>query len=286
MVALDAAEVSARILDACLTDVRAFKPGNVSLASPGHAMQAEDFIASAQPASVALAQPGLTVGERILRAIEATRFVVSMNTNLGIVLLCAPLAHAALQSCGQRDLRARLGSVLAALTVSDAELAYRAIRLARPGGLGSSPRHDVAKAPTVTLLEAMREASHRDRIASQFETVFADIFELGLPAAREFLARWQSREWAAVAVYLRFLSRLPDSLVARKHDAQTALSVSEQAKHAAAAVEAARDPQQAQPLLAALDADLKSRSINPGTSADLTVATLVAMDLHDSLEAV
>jgi triphosphoribosyl-dephospho-CoA synthase len=286
MVALDATEVSALVLDACLTEVHAFKPGNVSLASPGHGMRAEDFIASAQAASVAMAQPGLTVGERILRAIEATRFVVSFNTNLGIVLLCAPLAHAALQSSGQRDLRARLESVLAGLTVSDAELAYRAIRLAQPGGLGTSARHDVAAPPTVTLLEAMREASRRDRIASQYETVFADVFELGLPAARKFLARWQSREWTAVAVYLRYLSSFPDSLVARKHGEQTALSVTEQARHGAAMTESARDPREVLPALEAFDADLKRRSINPGTTADMTVATLVAMDLQDSLEKV
>lgn len=284
VVALDATEVSARVLDACLTEVRAFKPGNVSLVSPGHGMRAEDFIASAQAASVAMAQPGLTVGERILRAIEATRFVVSFNTNLGIVLLCAPLAHAALQSSGRRELRARLESVLAGLTVSDAELAYRAIRLAQPGGLGTSARHDVAAPPTVTLLEAMREASRRDRIASQYETVFADVFELGLPAAREFLARWQSREWTAVAVYLRYLASFPDSLVARKHGEHTALRVSEQARQGSATFESAGDPREALPVLEALDADLKRRSINPGTTADMTVATLVAMDLQDSLE--
>lgn len=274
------------VLDACMIDVRAFKPGNVSLASPGHGMRAEDFISSAQAASAVIAQPGLSVGERILRAIEATRFVVSFNTNLGIILLCAPLVHAATQSSGHRDLRARLQAVLAGLTVSDAEFAYRAIRLAQPGGLGTSARHDIAGPATATLLEAMREASGRDRIASQFETVYADIFELGLPTAREFLARWQSREWAAVAVYLRLLSRFPDSLVARKYGTQIAISVTEQAKHVAAAIETAHDPREAQSALEALDADLKARSINPGTSADMAVATMVSMDLQGSLETV
>lgn len=286
MLALDATEVSAFVLDACRIDVRAFKPGNVSLASPGHGMRAEDFLASAEAAATAIAQPGLMVGERILRAIEATRFVVSFNTNLGIVLLCAPLVHAAVQSSGQRQLRSRVDGVLSALTVKDAELAYRAIRLAQPGGLGRSVRHDVAAPPAVDLREAMREAAGRDRIASQYETVFADVFELGLPVVREFLARWQSREWAAVAVYLRFLSRFPDSLVARKLGDQAAASVTEEARRGAAIVESARDPREALPALEALDAELKRRSINPGTTADLTVATLVAMDMQDSLERV
>jgi len=41
-----------------------------------------------------IAVPGASVGRRILRAIQSTRAMVAFNTNLGIVLLCAPLAHA------------------------------------------------------------------------------------------------------------------------------------------------------------------------------------------------
>jgi triphosphoribosyl-dephospho-CoA synthase len=86
---LDPATVAAAIWDACVIDVRAFKPGNVSLASPGHGMHADDFIASADVMAAAIAAPAAGVGERILRAIEVTRAVVPVNTNLGIVLLCA-----------------------------------------------------------------------------------------------------------------------------------------------------------------------------------------------------
>jgi triphosphoribosyl-dephospho-CoA synthase len=272
--------VAAIIRNACETEIRAFKPGNVSQASPGHGMSAGDFVASAAVAAQAMTRPGHSVGERILRAVEATRRVVSFNTNLGIVLLCAPLAHCAVEPSALRRLRLRLAPVLAALTVQDARLAYSAIRLAQPGGLGRVARHDVAAEPTVTLLEAMREASGRDRIASQFETVYADIFEVGLPTARRFLARWNSRDWTAVAVYLTLLSCFPDSLVARKFGSEVAQSVRGEASNAATLIEAARDPQDVVPVLEAFDAQLKQRSINPGTSADLTVATLVALDLE------
>ena len=114
---LDPAEVSAVIGDACLTEIRAFKPGNVSLASPGHGMSARDFIASANSMARVIATPGRSVGWRILRAIEATRAVVPFNTNLGIVLLCAPLAHAVVEASGERGLRSRLQAVLAALAL-------------------------------------------------------------------------------------------------------------------------------------------------------------------------
>ncbi len=271
---------------ASIADVQAFKPGNVSLKSPGHGMRAEDFLVSAEAVAGVIAAPGLRVGERILCAIRATREVVACNTNLGIVLLCAPLVHAALQPAVEPALRGRLGEVLAQLDVEDAQLAYRAIRLAQPGGLGSSARHDLSSAPTVTLLEAMQEARLRDRIAWQYVTGFEDVLESGAGMVREALARWGSIEWAAVSVYLAFLGRYPDSHVERKHGEEVARAVARHAEGPARALRGAADPSEALPLLEAFDRWLKARSINPGTTADLTVASLLAVALEDLLDRV
>jgi triphosphoribosyl-dephospho-CoA synthase len=150
--------------------------------------------------------------------------------------------------------------------------------------LGRAERHDVTAKPSVTLLEAMREARERDRIACQYVTDYRDIFDAGLPVARRALARWGSREWAAVAVYLEFLSRFSDSHVARKHGGEVAAAVSREAGLLVQALGRASDPAQEMPALEAFDRQLKAKSINPGTSADMTVATLVAMVLEDSLE--
>lgn len=282
--ALDPAEVAVAIRDACLTEIRAFKPGNVSLASPGHGMNARDFIASANAMAAVIAAPRKSVGQRILQSIEATRAVVPFNTNLGIVLLCAPLANAVVEASGESGLRPRLRAVLAGLDLNDAVLAYQAIRLAQPGGLGKAERHDIAAAPRVTLLEAMREARERDLIAGQYVTDYREVFDTGMPAARSALARWGNRERAAVVVYLEFLSRFPDSHVARKHGAQAAATVCREAGLLVQALGRANDPAQEMPALEEFDRRLKAKSINPGTSADMTVATLVAMDLEDSLE--
>jgi triphosphoribosyl-dephospho-CoA synthase len=284
--ALEPTTVAAAIRDACVTDVRAFKPGNVSLASRGHGMRADYFIASADAIAAVIAAPAAGVGLRILRAIEATREVVPVNTNLGIVLLCAPLAHAATRPSSELILRERLRAVLTGLDVDDARLAYDAIRMAEPGGLGRSDRHDVTEVPHVTLREAMDEARGRDWIAVQYVTDYRDIFETGLPALHHGLARWRSREWAAVHVYLTFLARYPDSHVARKHGAEVAAAVSLQARDLNQALGRASDPAWEMPTLEAFDRQLKARSINPGTSADMTVATLVAMDMEDSLDKV
>jgi triphosphoribosyl-dephospho-CoA synthase len=282
--AIDPNTVAAVIWDACVIDIRAFKPGNVSLASPGHGMHADDFVASADVMAAAIAAPAAGVGERILRAIEVTRAVVPINTNLGIVLLCAPLVQAATGASDEMILRDRLRTVLDFLDVGDADLAYRAIRLAQPGGLGRAGRHDVAEAPRVSLRAAMDEARGRDRIAQQYVTGYQDIFEIGLPALQYGLSRWHNRAWAAVHAYLVFLAHLADSHIARKHGEEVAASVSLQARELSQALGRSHDPAREMPSLEAFDRQLKARSINPGTSADLTVATLVAMDLEDSLE--
>jgi len=133
-------------LRACELDVTVRKPGNVSVASPGHRMRAEQFIASAHAAAASLFEAGTPVGERIERAVTATQAAVGCNTNLGIVLLIAPLAAAAERPNaldGVAALDGALDGVLDGLDVADARAAYRAIALANPAGLGQDARADV-----------------------------------------------------------------------------------------------------------------------------------------------
>jgi triphosphoribosyl-dephospho-CoA synthase len=90
-------DVAAAAQLACLLEVSAPKPGNVSTGHHFHDTRYEDFLASAAAIGPALALAGSRpLGETILRAGEATRRWTSSNTNLGIVLLLAPLARAAL----------------------------------------------------------------------------------------------------------------------------------------------------------------------------------------------
>src|SRR5438128_395760 len=135
---------------ACETELRALKPGNVHVHAEGHGMTVDDFRASAIAAAEPLCRRGLAVGARIEAAIATTRATVSRNTNLGIVLLAAPLLVAA-ESAEPGGFRRALSATLAQLTVSDASLAYAAIRVANPGGLGRAEAQDVTGEPTVTL---------------------------------------------------------------------------------------------------------------------------------------
>ncbi len=263
-------------LAACELDVLALKPGNVSVHSPGHGMTAEDFRVSARAAAPLVCDPELSVGERVYWAMEATWDVVGCNTNLGILLLAAPLIHAAQQRQQGESLKQRLNRTLAGLTRDDAEWVYRAIRLANPGGLGKSTHHDVAESPRVTLLTAMHEAATRDRIARQYSNGYNDIYETGLSRLRDGRTRWGNEERAVTATYMSFLSAFPDSHVWRKYGPASAEEVLIQA--AACQVELAhcQDWEAARGHLEQLDGSFKAAHINPGTSADLTVAACLA----------
>jgi triphosphoribosyl-dephospho-CoA synthase len=276
-------EISRGFLDACLAELDALKPGNVHRLAAGHNMTVDDFVASAEAAAPIMGKAGLAVGERIRRAVEATRRAVGQNTNLGIVLLAAPLANAAsMPSDG--DLESRLRLTLQGLSVDDAREAYRAIREAKPGGLGDAFEHDVASEPSVTLLEAMRAAETRDRIAWNYAHGFADIFTLGLKWLAHARERWNepsfaSPSWAVTRVYLGFLAHLPDTLIERKFGTRTAALVREEAGPIEASFIECPAPEAMTAPLAAFDQALKRRGLNPGTSADLTVATLFAAAL-------
>jgi triphosphoribosyl-dephospho-CoA synthase len=271
--------VAQAYLDACRTELKSLKPGNVHAFAGGHRMGLAEFEASAVASAPALVEPGLAVGMRMHEAIRRTRDAVGCNTNLGIVLLCAPLAHAAI-SGSAGDLREGLATVLAGLDQADAEHAFAAIRLAAPAGLGESTRHDVHAPATGTLLAAMAEAQDRDLIARQYATAFADIFDLGVPRLEDGLALWQDIGWATSSAYLGFLGRFPDSHILRKFGPHRAEEVRQAALPLDADLLSCASPEAMVPALLAFDARLKEQAINPGTSADLTVASLFAFMLR------
>lgn len=276
-----AGAIAAAFEAACRDELDAPKPGNVHRFASGHRMTVAQFVASAAAAARPLAAPGTRVGTRILAAIEATNEAAGANTNLGIVLLCAPLAAAAERA--EPDLRTSLARVLSNLDVEDAQLAFRAIVRAAPAGLGRAERHDVFEPARVTLRDAMIEAAHRDRVAAQYASEFADVFELGVPQLDAVLARTHDRSWAILAVYLGFLSAFPDSHVVRKYGPAPAEDVRRRACDFRLRLDAGEPPDDLLPELLHWDADLKRREINPGTSADLTVATAFAHRLRNIL---
>jgi triphosphoribosyl-dephospho-CoA synthase len=253
----------------------------VSIYADGHDMTVADFRRSADVSARPLCNPNYSLGERIFYAVKATREAVGCNTNLGIILLCAPLIQAVEHVISGETIRQALSHVLSTTTVDDANWVFKAIILAAPGGLGSSDVQDVFKPATVSLTEAMRLASDKDRIALQYISNYKDIFECSLLSYNSGFNRWGKSDWAAVLVYADLLSQFSDSHVERKYGDQYSGLVAEKMLWLSEELSNTENPEQLEPMLYQLDQELKSIGVNPGTTADMTVATVFTAFLGD-----
>lgn len=258
---------------ACLAEVLAPKAGNVH---PGAAFDDatwHDFALSAMVIAPWLDRAAeLGVGPTVLACVKATRAATGTNTNLGMILLLAPLCAV--------PRRAALGPgvkrVLASLGPADARATYEAIRLAHPGGLGKAGKGDVARPPRLRLVEAMALAAERDMVARQYANGFADVLGFVAPALRRASAA-EPLDQAIVRVHLQLMAREPDSLIRRKSGEGVA---QESARRAAEVLNSGwpRGPG-ARRCLSRLDRWLRAdgRRRNPGTSADLVAAGLFVL---------
>jgi triphosphoribosyl-dephospho-CoA synthase len=245
--------------------------------SPGHDFpdaRYQDFLTSAVAIGAPLAAAGTrALGATIRAAIETTARWTRSNTNLGIVLLLAPLARAAL-TMAVGDLRDSLRRVLDETDVEDARNVYAAIRMAAPGGLGRTDEQDVSAEPTVSLLDAMRLAAGRDSIAREYATAFEITFEVGVPAldrARESGLSWDD---SILETFLVLLGSVPDTHIARRGGADLSTAASRLARAALNA--GGVRSEWGRHAIGRLNRELcdPGHIGNPGTTADLTAAAI------------
>lgn len=283
---------------ACVWEVSARKAGNVHPQAAYSDLTWQDFLQSAgllrnyYRHAPSPWQARGAVSTAILENARLVQQQVGRNTNLGILLLLAPLAAVPLE----QTLSAGISEILNSLDADDTARVYAAIRLMQPGGLGEVETADVNKAheaPAMPLKAVMELAQERDLIARQYANNFADVLGFG----RERLLYWQDRseeveqfasrsvanslltpecETMVVGLHLEWLAQFPDSLIARKLGAEFARQVSDRAS----AVLSADWPRHPQARQMFVDFDLWLRADgnrrNPGTSADLVAATLFA----------
>ena len=258
---------------ACHREVRSPKPGNVS---PGHEFAdatVADFLASADAIAVVMAMASeRSLGTTILDCVEATRRVVGHNTNLGIILLIAPLATVPV---GQ-SLTDGIGTVLNAATVDDSVAAYEAIRRAQPAGLGEVNDQDLLQVPTENLVECMRLAADRDLIAAQYANGFQQVLGSGLAWLAEAQHAIESSSQQITWLAVRFLAEFGDSLIARKCGPLMSDLVQKKAQELLRSGWPQRSGSSAD--LADLDAFLRAdgNRRNPGTTADFIAAVIFA----------
>jgi triphosphoribosyl-dephospho-CoA synthase len=258
---------------ACIWEATARKVGNVHRYADFHDSTYLDFILSAGVVGDHLAHVDGTLGASILRTVQMTRTLVGTNTNLGIILLLAPLARVWTEP-DRCTCRRELEDLLAKLTIDDARHVYKAIRLANPGGLGEAAQEDIRSEPTVTLRDAMRLAADRDIVARQYASGYAEVLEFGVSALLRAFARFQSVEAAIIDAQLLWLATFPDSLIARKNGP----AIADDVRHRAAGVVDLGGIATRAGCAAGVALDVYLRRdgnrLNPGTTADLVTASL------------
>jgi len=234
----------------------------------------------------------LGIGESILGAVrDMLTWQRGGNVHLGVILLFAPIAAAAgaVAEGGRVDpirLTASIREIVGAATPRDAVAIYRAISLAMSKeNLGEVDELDVADPASlvyilekgVTPLDVFSICAERDSVCSEWVTGFTVVVSEGYPCLADQLRRGLNVNDSVVNTFLRLLSTHPDSLIRRKRGPEAALAVSERAKGVLDAGGAASD--HGRRMLIELDEELQrtNGALNPGTTADLTAASLFVL---------
>ena len=278
------------------------KPGNVHRTSDFQETRYEHFLASAvavAPHFKHAAKQGIRVtdGEISSNDIGIGRMIkdavknVSLwqsdgNTLLGAIILLLPIATAAGMFANEKysiaNLKKNLKIIVESSTAMDAIEVYDAILIAKPGGLGKAPKLDVNDPASkqeilserVTLYEVFKIASAYDSITSEWVNNYPITLDLGYPYFMQQLEEIKDINTVTVHTFLKILSEVPDTAIARKAGLKKAKEVSAEAKQVlekgGLTTLLGRD------LLLIFDQNLRdpANRLNPGTTADITEAVL------------
>ena len=265
-------------LFACRKDIELIKPGNVNIKSPHSDTNAEDYLESSLLSSKELFKPDYSLGERILNSIKITRSKIKTNTNLGIILLCAPIIHACIYF-NNLTLREGIKKTLSTSTVKDTQDLCMAINISAPGGLGTREIYDTASKPTVNILEIMNHSASYDRISYQYSHDYSDIFDFIIPRLVFLNKKHNSLDISLSLMFMEILAKIPDSHISRKFDDKIAKKTSNNASDLLKILDREYSPDYLADRLNNLDYEYKKKGINPGTTADLLVASLMIFNI-------
>lgn len=277
------------------------KPGNVHRTQDFDDMVFEDFLISGILIGSTMkksAERGLKykdkptllhrikLGELIREAVQETDKWIANNTNLGIVMLLTPLSAAAGMSTEFEELQDNVDRIMKATTPEDAVDLYDAINIADAGGMGKREDLDVGseKAKEV-LLEMSINMFHVLDISSKWDLLSYEltnrmpvIFKVGFPVFKQVKKDYGINK-ATVQTFLTILSEYPDTLISRKYDEEAAKKVSNDAKVILEEGGALTD--NGSSMLKEFDKKLLKNKLNPGTTADLTASSIMAVFLDE-----
>ncbi|XES76174.1 MAG: triphosphoribosyl-dephospho-CoA synthase [Candidatus Bathyarchaeia archaeon] len=291
---------------AILFEVSANKPGNVNFVVGFEGTRVEHFLASAVAASASFeeaAKRGIAIQNGQLQVNQAgmgelMRDCVADidawqhggNTLLGTVMLFIPLAVAAgMTQIGEKgefdlkQLRANMKLAVESTTAQDAVNLYDAIAIASPSGLNDAPDLDVNDANSktrlveedVSLYQVFKIGAGYDDICYEWVNNFPIAFELAYPYLMEQLyEKKKCLNTAITHTFLKVLSERPDTFISRKVGLEKTLDVSKDAKNVLEL--GGLDTPKGRESILLFDRKLREcgNNYNPGTTADITAATL------------
>ncbi|HUX98601.1 MAG TPA: triphosphoribosyl-dephospho-CoA synthase [Candidatus Deferrimicrobium sp.] len=288
---------------AALLEVSGYpKPGNVHRTCDFKETRYEHFLISSvilSPILETIAHRGylakknqitlneIKLGECILKGAKLNQlWHTGGNTNFGILLLLIPLACAAGMlidhpSPSIQLLRENLEIIIKNSTSEDTIELYEAIRLIQPGGLGAVERFDVASTSSdklqqenINLFKIFKLSADWDSIAREWVTNFQITFEIGYPYFKSLFSETNDINISIVHTYLKILGDTPDTLISRKYGKALAELTSHKAKYILN--EGGLLSKESIELLWKFDLELRNeKKINPGTTADLTAASIM-----------
>jgi triphosphoribosyl-dephospho-CoA synthase len=293
---------------AVILEVSIQKPGNVGFEASFEETRVEHFLASAVAIGPTLEEAafrGIRVQEKKLgvgevglgELIKACAKEVALwqrggNTILGTIMLIVPLAVAAGMTYRKEEtlnltmLRRNLKETIASTNACDSVYLYEAVNIANPSGLGKAPSLDVTNPNSkkrlleenVSLLEVFRLAQDYDDICYEWVNNYDITFDLAYPYLKGQLDN-KPLKVAVLNTFLKILATRPDTFIVRKVSKKKAIEASTRAKRILdmGSVETPEGEKE----LALFDKELRSsgNKCNPGTTADLTAASLALATL-------
>lgn len=247
---------------AMMLEVSAYpKPGNVDRCHDFDETRFEHFLASiifARPALEEAERGKGRIGEIIKHAVQQTNCHRGGNTHFGAFILLIPLIYGgdipgAMEAIGRTD-------------VSDAVAFYKAFAMTSVRILPSDDMDvndpktlDLLRDRQITLLDVMTHSAANDMVAREWIT--------GFPLSRrgaDLLLQSGPGRAGIVGMFITLLAMEPDTFIVKKHGLAVAHEI----------MLAARDVMDGKRDLEEFDAECIGRGINPGSTADITIAAI------------
>jgi triphosphoribosyl-dephospho-CoA synthase len=309
MPTLDKAKHISKCLEmAILFEVTSNKPGNVNLVVGFEGTKVEHFLASAvatAPSFEEAAKHGIAIsnGKLSIEHAEVGQLMKDCvrdidawqkggNTLLGTVMLFIPMAVAAgmtpMNSKNEFDLsllRNNMKLVVESSTALDAVNTYEAIDIAKPSGLNGAPDLDVKALESksrllkenVPLFKVFQIAASYDDICYEWTNNFPITFDTAYPYLKDQLKKKCLN--VAIHTFLKVLSGRPDTFISRKVGIEKTTEVSKEAAKVLGL--GGVDTAKGRESILLFDKRLREsgNDYNPGTTADITAATLALCTL-------